>query len=128
MPKLNSRNKGANGEREAARWLTDKFNLERLLIRNLEQTRSGGHDLNGFQPFAFEIKRSQTLDKRNWWLQAVNSCTQEYNIPIVMYRQNNNPWRFLVSAKNIGLTKGYIQLEEREFVLWINKIIVDPHT
>ena len=123
MTRINSRNKGANGEREAAIWLQQQFKLEHRPERNLEQVRKGGHDLLGFVPFAVEVKRSQTLDKRNWWLQAVTSCVDEYNVPVVMYRPNNQPWRFLIAAKNIGLKTGYIQLEQREFVLWGNNLI-----
>ena len=123
MNRINVRSKGANGEREAASWLQQQFKLEHRPERNLEQVRRGGHDLLGFSPFAFEIKRSQAIDKRNWWLQAVTSCTEEYCIPVVMWRPNNQPWRFLISAKNIGIKTGYIQLEQREFVFWASKLV-----
>lgn len=117
MGKINSRSKGANGEREAARWLQQKFKLEKLPERNLEQVRHGGFDLNGFEPFAMEIKRCETLSLRNWWVQVVNAC-DIHHIPVVMYRRNREKWRFLISAKNLGLKNGYVRLEEREFILW----------
>jgi hypothetical protein len=123
MKMINGRNKGANGEREAAEWLATKFNLGIKPERNLEQVRKGGHDLLGFPPFAFEIKRAETLNLRDWWLQAVHSCTDEYHIPVVMYRQNRRKWQFLISAQLIGVDKGYIHLEEREFILWATKLI-----
>ena len=116
---VNARNKGANGEREAAKWLQDNFNLEVLPERNLEQVRKGGFDLVGFAPFAFEVKRCQVLAKRDWWLQVVNSC-EPSDIPVVMFRQNRQPWRFLISAKHVGLQTGFIQLESREFIMWGN--------
>ena len=119
MPRINSRNKGANGEREAAIWLQDKLGLGKIPERNLEQIRKGGHDLIGFPPFCLEIKRSETLALRDWWLQVTQAITNEYYIPIVMYRQNNKKWKFLISARHIGVEKGYIQLEEREFRIWI---------
>lgn len=115
--KINSRSKGANGEREAATWLAKKFKLEKVPQRNLEQVRSGGFDLIGFEPFALEIKRCQVLSLRAWWVQVVNACPPGAH-PVVMYRQNHQSWRFLISAKNIGLRNGFIQLEEREFTLW----------
>lgn len=129
MP-VNGRNKGANGEREAAKWLQQQFGLEHTPERNIEQYRhkkgsvnhfrkSTGHDLTGFAPYCFEIKRCESLDLRGWWRQAVNACTPKYNIPVVMYRQNRQPWRFLISAKELGLRNGYIHLEAREFVMWI---------
>lgn len=115
---VNGRSKGANGEREAAIWIQKHFDLEIKPERNLEQVRKGGHDLLGFPPFAFEIKRCEVLSKRDWWLQAVTSATSTYFVPVVMFRQNKGKWNFLISAKNIGLKTGYIQLEEREFIMW----------
>jgi hypothetical protein len=44
-------------------------------------------------------------------------------MPVVMFRQNGNSWKFLISAKNIGLKTGFIQLEEREFIIWAKLII-----
>lgn len=120
---VNAKNKGAAAEREAAKWLKIAFKLENEPQRNLEQVRSGGFDLIGFPPFAFEIKRCETLDLRGWWLQAANSCTPEYRIPIVMYRQSRQPWRFLISAKTIGLKNGFVLLQEREFKLWMKLVL-----
>jgi len=118
---INGRTKGASAEREAAKWLQKTFKLAECPQRNLEQVRSGGFDLIGFPPFAFEIKRVEKLDLRKAWVQAVNSCNQEYNIPIVMYRRNRSSWHFLVSAKYLGLRNGFLRLEEREFILWAEK-------
>jgi len=123
MGRINGRAKGAAAEREAAQWLKDTFHLEVTPERNLEQVRSGGHDLLHFQPFAFEIKRCETLALRQWWVQAVTSCTDEYNEPVVMYRQNRKQWQFLISAKHIGLKTGYIQLAAPEFVRWVKAYI-----
>jgi hypothetical protein len=119
---VNARSKGANGEREAAKWLQEKFKLEKTPQRNLEQVREGGFDLTGFHPFALEIKRCQVLAKRKWWLQVVNAC-MEWHVPVVMFRQNGNSWSFLISAKFLGLNTGFIQLEEREFILWAKNIL-----
>ena len=113
-------NKGKEGERQAAKWLKLKFKLETEPMRNLDQTRSGGFDLVGFPPFAFEIKRCETLSLRSWWIQVVNSATTEYSIPVVMFRQNRGKWSFLISAQYVGLTNGYIRLEEVEFIKWAN--------
>lgn len=91
-------------------------------MRNLEQTRGGGYDLVGFEPFAFEIKRTERPDLRGFWLQAVTQCG-EHDIPVVMYRKNRQPWRFLISARSIGNKNGYILLEAREFVEWANNTL-----
>jgi hypothetical protein len=80
-------------------------------------------------PFAFEIKRCQGISKRNWWLQistAVKEWKERYDekrIPIVAYRKNGQPWRFLISAREVGLEVGFIQLEEIEAKKWLkNKL------
>ena len=130
MSRINGRNKGANGEREAAKWLKLKFKLEHEPERNLEQVRFGGSgktqagfDLQGFQPFCFEIKRCEKLDLRSWWVQCVHAVTADYPVPVVMFRQNRGKWRFLISAKYIGLKNAFICLEEREFILWANNLL-----
>lgn len=119
MGRINGINKGKQGEREAAEWLYKEFNLSIKPERNLEQTRDGGHDLNGFQPLCVEVKRCETLAKRDWWLQVTSAVTKEYSVPIVMYRQNRKKWKFLISARSIGLPTGFIELEVREFKMWV---------
>ena len=126
MPKINSRGKGAEGEREFARWLQENLKLDFLPTRNLEQVREGGADIMGVKPFVFEVKRCQQLSLRNWWLQvniSIQNMTaeelSEQPIPVVAYRQNHQPWRFLISATHIGLFKGFIQIEEFEARQWM---------
>ncbi len=120
---INGRNKGAAAEREAANWLKDTFKLEHAPQRNLEQVRSGGYDLEGFHPFAFEIKRCEVLSLRKWWVQAVNQC-HKGEIPVVMFRQNTKKWQFLISARYIGNETGYLLLEMHEFTEWAKKAML----
>lgn len=130
--RINSRTKGANGEREAAQWIQERFNLEHTPQRNLEQVRyksrgriQRGDDLVGFEPFCIEVKRCETLALRDWWIQAKQAALRNGpgSIPVVMYRQNRRPWRFLISARAIGVERGYIMLEAREFVLWAQAVL-----
>lgn len=126
------KNKGANGEREAALWLQKQFNLEHPPQRNLEQTRfkgahanQKGYDLVHFEPFAIEVKRQETLAMRTWWRQAKLSAhyTQKPLIPVVMYRQNRKQWNFLIGANWIGLELGFIHLQSDEFIQWAKKVL-----
>ena len=110
--------KGANGEREFCRWLMENFELGIELKRNLDQVRDGGSDVMGLPPFQFEVKRCEALAKRDWWLQVCNAL-QPDRVAVVAFRQNRRKWHFLISAKNIGLKNGFIQLEEREFKSWM---------
>ncbi len=116
---INSRSKGAAGEREFCRWVKDTLELSYLPKRNLEQVREGGADVMDVPPFCFEVKRCQTLALRQWWIQVKKSVTDFNPVPIVAYRSNNQPWRFLISANYIGLDLGIIILEELEFKKWI---------
>jgi len=86
------RRKGATAERELAHLLSDALGLD--CARNLEQTRSGGFDLLGVDPWALEVKRHETLQLNAWWRQA---CLQaERMIPALAYRKSRQPWRFRV--------------------------------
>lgn len=120
---VNARSKGANGEREAADWLQQNLKLEFKPERNLEQVRSGGYDLNGLEPLCFEIKRCEAIAKRAWWVQA-KTATVPGQYPVVMYRKNRQPWRFLISANLIGNERGYLQLEAQEFIEWARKTLI----
>ena len=101
MPRINSRAKGANGEREFAKWLKENLNLQTLPQRNLEQVREGGSDILGVGQFVFEVKRVENLDLLTWWNQVVNDARLLNKEPVVAFRQNNKKWEFLISARNI---------------------------
>lgn len=124
---INSRRKGAAGEREFSKWLQEHLELDFLPQRNLEQVRSGGADIIDVEPFFFEVKRTQTTAKRAWWLQVVlavknyssNTFNASSKVPVVAFRQNNRQWKFLISATEIRLGTGFIQLEEREAKEWL---------
>jgi Holliday junction resolvase len=87
------RNKGAAGERELAKLLSDQLGAE--VSRNLLQTREGGHDLDGL-PFALEVKRQEGLKINTWWKQAVTQSQTSGLAPALAYRQSRRPWRFVV--------------------------------
>jgi hypothetical protein len=105
---INSRAKGAGAEREFAGLVRDWTGVR--LIRNLEQTRSGGHDLivhpdeagdaaDAFRKLAIECKRYQTVTEGNlqkWWAQAAVQAEQAGLIPVLGYRPNRSPWRVVV--------------------------------
>lgn len=117
---INGRAKGSAGEREFCEWLYNKLELEEKPTRNLEQTRDSGADIVCVEPFIFEVKRCQRLALRDWWLQVSKAQFDDRKIRVVAFRQNQQPWRFLISAKYIGLEVGYIQLEESEAIRWLN--------
>lgn len=116
---INSRNKGASAERAFAGLIQDWTGVR--LIRNLEQTRSGGHDLivhpdetgpaaDAFRQLAIECKRYQTATDAQiakWWTQALVQADDAGLIPILAYRANRASWRVVapISLVNNRMTQ-----------------------
>lgn len=116
---INARTKGQAGEREFAKWLSETFNLPSEVKRNLDQVRVGrsGGDINA-DPFAFEVKRRETLDLQGWWIQAKHDAAAVGLEPVVAFRQNRKPWEFLISARHIGCDLGFVRLDVATFKQW----------
>lgn len=128
MPRINSRSKGASGEREFCNWLERNLQIDFKPERNLEQVRSGGADILNCYPFLFEIKRVENLDLMAAWLQVKaawlrfakedvgDSTIADANlIPVVAFRKNRQPWEFLIPACILELDYGYLRLTEVVF-------------
>lgn len=88
------RRKGATGERELIRLLRERLGTD--IVRNLGQSRDGGHDLLGVGRFALEVKRCEKLALPSWWRQAVEQAEKAELYPALAYRQSRQPWRFVV--------------------------------
>ena len=81
MARINSRTKGANGEREVAALLQRVVTEVALLCgyvapeirRNTEQSQIGGEDLTGLPWWSIEVKRCERVELDKWWEQA---CVQ----------------------------------------------------
>jgi Holliday junction resolvase len=94
---INSRNKGASGERELIKAINDLTGIE--LKRNYSQTAFGGHDLMGLDDWAIECKRYAMADnssKKMWWRQAVEQARRVDKAPIVIYRADRQPWKCIL--------------------------------
>jgi hypothetical protein len=104
MP-INSRTKGAQAERELAAALFDLTGIR--LIRNLEQTRNGGHDLlmpedasgpaaEALALLALEIKRYAAIKPAliaQWWQQTQTQADRAGLWPALAFRGDRQPWR-----------------------------------
>ena len=71
---INSRTKGARGEREVLKLLGEELGID--LQRNLVQTREGGADCLCVRGFAIEIKRQERLSRPTWWRQACEQAAR----------------------------------------------------
>jgi len=96
MP-INSRNKGANAERQLIKEIYDWTGIK--LTRNFSQASAGGHDLIGLEFWAIECKRysaAKEHDKKLWWQQAVAQARRVGKKPVVCYREDRRHWRCIV--------------------------------
>lgn len=127
--------KGASGERELAGLLegySALVGVQLNLVRNLEQTRDGGHDIIGLEAYklAVEVKRVEVLAVSVWWRQAVQSAERLGFDPVLAYRQNRKPWRFRIRGWVYPCQKPLtVDLTDDQFVLWFQSRLlrVDPN-
>lgn len=123
---VNSRNKGRNGELEFSKYLQRLLDLPELPRRNLEQLRDQSQADFVVGPFIFEVKRAEVLRLDDWWQQVTAAWSYQNGghllERVVAFRQKYRPWCFLISADNIGLEDGYLQLDERVFEQWAQRL------
>jgi hypothetical protein len=138
---VNPRTKGAEGERQVYKMLNDIIvevmtgmafpseeieKARKMVQRNQNQTAVGGCDLTNTFQLAIEVKRQEQLCIPEWWRQTVKSAEKNNELPVLMFRQNNRPWRirtygFLhAPAANGGWTsvQAVVEFDEPTFKLW----------
>jgi Holliday junction resolvase len=105
---VNSRRKGADGERELVRQLHEALGVR--MVRNLEQSRRGGHDLipdpdatgpvaRSLARYAFEVKRHSRATPyllKGWWAQSCAQAERVGLMPCLCYRENREGWRVVL--------------------------------
>ena len=111
---IDSRAKGASGEREFAALIHDDLGIQ--LVRNLDQTRSGGYDLipsasakgpaaETLHSLAIEVKRRATITPgilATFWQQAINQADEAGKLPVLAYRADRRPWSVVIPLKAIN--------------------------
>lgn len=108
------RNKGANGERavkdrfiQAMRWIELGYMPRgeppsEAVKRNSTQSDRGGHDLIGVPGLSIEVKRQEALSLGSWWDQCRRQAKASGGLPVLVWRQNNQPWRVRTWAGLFG--------------------------
>ena len=94
---INSRRKGAHGEREAAYYLGALFKLP---VRRGQQYQ-GGHDsadIFGLPGLHIEVKRTERLSLYDAVKQARQDASAD-EVPIVLHRRSRKPWLVIVPAE-----------------------------
>ncbi|QOV18933.1 hypothetical protein INP51_14005 [Blautia liquoris] len=88
---MNSRNKGAKGERELSNILKEKGFTD--CRRGQQYCGSNGDaDVVGLQGIHIECKRVQKLNLENAMQQAINDARED-EIPAVFHRQDRKKWK-----------------------------------
>lgn len=116
MAGRSSQLKGKAGEREVADMLF--YATGKMVTRNLDQTRNGGHDLDGVPGLSIEVKRQERLNINTWWKQTTRQANQVEGIPVLAYRQNYKPWKFIVTNEKVYMDKP-------TFLDWLNQYLLD---
>lgn len=81
------RRKGAAGEREFAKLLSDWLGVP--VKRILGQARDGGHDIQA-RGCKFEVKRRKRIAMLRWFEQVERSAGD--SAPVVAMREDNGEW------------------------------------
>ena len=100
MPKINSKQKGARGEREWAKFLND-FGIEAR--RGVQY--QGSYDSPDVKTelddkIHFEVKRMETFNAYRAMNQAVKDATGSKAIPVVAHRANTKEWLIVLRAED----------------------------
>lgn len=110
MGKINSRAKGAAGERE----LSNKLKEYGFETRRGQQFcgANGDADVVGLPGVHIECKRVEKLDLEKAYTQAVNDAKED-EIPIVFHRKNREKWKITMSLEDfMKFYKGEFKREE----------------
>jgi Holliday junction resolvase len=92
---MNSRRKGAGGEREVCEILNQELGW--AVKRNLAQTRDGGYDIEIAQ-FRIEVKRRKKLMVHEFMEQASKSAGEA--TPVVLMRADGEEWLLMMKLSD----------------------------
>ena len=95
---INSKKKGAAGEREFANYCKEKgFDVRRTAQYNGKEQGSLA-DVIGIPGIHIEVKRVEKLNIHNAVNQAIRDNVTKDSIPIVAQRKNRAPWLITMTA------------------------------
>lgn len=138
---IDVRAKGAEGERQVIKMLTPiiqrvmrdmDFPAEKvdaalkMVQRNQNQSAVGGNDLSNTFGLSIEVKRQEQLAINTWWTQCENAAARNNELPVLIFKQNNKPWRFItlgflhVPAERGSWTslRARVEFNEETFKKW----------
>ena len=109
---INSRQKGAAGEREFAKWLNDTFGLNARRGQQFCGLSGNADVVDGIAGTHPEIKRVERLNIHDAIDQAVRDCADN-TVPYVAHRKNRKPWLITIRAEDLIAFTDKIQLAKK---------------
>lgn len=121
MEVTNSRAKGATTEREFARLCFDHLGVK--VERNLEQSRSGGHDITGLTGWAPEIKARAATPARSeiisMWAQTLEQAEKANAKPVLAIKVNHRGWTVYIDLADLNASwarcRSWAAIEPEDF-------------
>ena len=99
MP-INSRQKGAQGEREWAKWLRDNLSVKDARRGCQHAGGVDSPDVIGLAGTHAEVKRTQKLNLWAAMYQSIRDCCGK-SLPYVAHRKNGEEWLITIQAKHL---------------------------
>lgn len=113
MTRINGRQKGARGEREAAKFASETWgavNARRACQIGVTGGRDVDHVLLGCR---VEVKRVEALDVAKAHRQASRDAEGD-ETPVVMHRQNRKPWMLTLDLRDaVRLAESFAAIDGR---------------
>lgn len=99
---MNSRQKGARGERQAAAAWSQALQLDPFTCRRGQQFHGGKDSPDVVQPIRdihLEVKRVERGNPYDWIIQAANDSVEK--IPVVLHKRNHMPWLMILRLEDV---------------------------
>lgn len=97
---MNSRNKGARGEREWAAVCRENGYSEAYRTAQYRGNTGDAADVEGLPGIHVEVKRVERLNIEDAMAQAIRDSKKNGNIPVVAHRKNYCPWLVTMRAED----------------------------
>jgi hypothetical protein len=107
----NGRQKGASGEREFSKLLTEQLGVS---ARRSQQYAGGSvesSDVLTELPYHFEVKRVEKLNLAEAMAQAIRDGEASGMTPLVVHRRNRGEWLLTVRFSDISLISGKLTID-----------------
>ena len=103
---VNSRQKGAGGEREFAHWLIDNLEIAARRGQQFSGSKDSPDVVTDLKEIHFEVKRVQALNLNAAMEKAVKDGAKK--LPVVAHRRDRSEWLMTVRAKDLLKICAYV--------------------